>query len=277
MSDDDDMDEEKERKMTDMTPVQRLSRDIANAAVTLSDAEARFLVDAYYQMQDNRIRQDAQIRSMENEPHSVLSWLAEQSSTLENQIKRALDKYSAAHPVGEWLRDVDGIGPVIAAGLLAHIDIRKAPTAGHIWRFAGVDPTSFWEKGEKRPWNAELKTLLWKAGESFVKRSNVETCVYGRLYKQRKEREVAKNEAGDFASQAAHALERKKYRHETEAYKAYATGKLPPAHIHARARRWAVKIFVSHLHTEMYRRMLHEEPPAPYPIAILGHAHKIEP
>jgi hypothetical protein len=43
--------------------------------------------------------------------------------------------------------------------LLARIDIVKAPTAGHIWRYAGLDPTVRWNKGEKRPWNAGLKVL----------------------------------------------------------------------------------------------------------------------
>ena len=49
--------------MNDMTPIQRLTRDLANASRTMSDAEARFLVDAYYQMQDARIRSDGQIQA----------------------------------------------------------------------------------------------------------------------------------------------------------------------------------------------------------------------
>lgn len=262
-----------------LTPVQRLSRDIALAAVTLSDTEARFLVDQYYSMQEDRIRHQGQIRSIEKgedtkeEPHVILSWLKVQSETLEDQIKKALDKYSAAHKDGAWLRSVFGIGPVIAAGLLAHIDIKQAPTVGHIWRFAGLDPTQRWEKGKRRPHNAALKVLCWKAGESFVFNSNRESCVYGKLYKERKEIETRKNDAGEFADQAKEALERRKIGKDTEAYKSYIVGKLPPAHIHARARRWAVKIFLAHLHDAMYRREFGVAPPLPYPIAHLGHAH----
>ena len=91
-------------------------------------------------MQDDRIRAAGQVRSMDNEPHDVLTWLGEQSSVLENQVKGALDVYSAGHPIGQRIRSVDGVGPVIAAGLLAHIDITKANTAGSIWRYAGLDP-----------------------------------------------------------------------------------------------------------------------------------------
>jgi len=39
---------------------------------------------------------------------------------------------------------------------------------------------------------------------------------------------------------------------------------LPPAHIHAMARRQAVKMFLSHLHEVMYRDYFGEAPPVPY-------------
>jgi Transposase IS116/IS110/IS902 family len=279
-----------------LTPVQRLSRDLANAARTLSDAEARFLTDAYYSMQDARIRADGQVRSIVKnpvetgevnpttgevlravEPHDVLQWLSEQNSSIEGQIKRALEKYVGAHVVGEWLIGVHGIGPVISAGLLAHIDIHKAPTVGHIWRFAGLDPTVKWEKKTKRPWNAQLKVLCWKAGESFVKFHNSEECFYGHIWKKRKEVYIARNEAGDYAARAAQILTERKIGKDTDAHAAYSAGRLPPAHIHAMARRFAVKIFLSHLHGEMYRRILKEEPPFPYVLEHLGHAHMIQP
>lgn len=254
-----------------------LSRDLRKAAATLSDTEARYLVDAYYQMQDQRIRADNQLRSMGEEPHDVLVWYGKQSETLENQVKGALDVYSKHHPVGPWLRSVKGVGPVIAAGLLAHIDITKAPTVGHIWRYSGLDPTSKWNKGEKRPWNASLKVVCWKLGKSFVKVSGKEDAYYGHIYRQRKDKETAANEAGTFEPQAVAALAAKKIGKDTDAYKAYSIGKLPPAHIHARAKRYAVKQFLSDLHGEMYRTILKTEPPFPYPITILGHAHLRKP
>ena len=260
------------------TPIARMTRDIASAAKILSDDEARFLVDAYYQMQGDRIRAKNQAKALEKagEPNAILDYLGEQSRVLESQVKRALDKYTEAHPCGEWMRAQKGIGPVIAAGMLAHIDIHQAPTVGHVWRFAGLDPTVTWEKGQKRPWNAKLKTLCWKAGESFVKVSGDPEAYYGQTYAQRKAQEVAKNEAGDFAEQAAAILEKKRIGKDTEAYKAYSVGKLPPAHIHARAQRYAVKLFLAHLHEVMHETIIGTPAPLPYPIAHLGHVHKIE-
>ncbi len=327
-----------------LNAVQKLSRDLAMSAVSLSDDEARFLVDAYYMMQDNRIRTAGQIRSMSStgEPHAVLAWLLGENEVLEKQVARALDKYSAASPVGEWARSQKGIGPIIAAGLLAHIDITKCPTAGHIWSFAGLDPRVKWhsaadiaqmakdagkdidqviasvaakigrspgnilrlaqtfarkrskEEGEDiavveitredalralktRPWNASLKTLCWKIGESFVKVSGDENAFYGQLYRKRKLQELADNDVGKFAAQAAAKLENFNIGKGTDAYKAYAAGRLPPAHIHARAKRYAVKMFLSHLHDVWYREHFEEAPPKPFAIAMLGHAHYIEP
>jgi hypothetical protein len=71
-------------------------------------------------------------------------------------------------------------------------------------------------------------------------------------------------------------LERaKKVGKATKAYKHYSVGKYPPGHIDAMARRWAVKIFLSHLHDAWYRQAYGKAPPAPFPIAIQGHAHRI--
>ncbi len=265
--------------MQDLTPVARLSRDLRVAAATMTPTEARFLVDGYYLIQENRIRADAQVRSMmaDGEPVDLLLWLGQQMRSLENQVKGGLDKYSMGHPVGEWARSVTGVGPVLAAGLLAHIDITKAPTAGHIFSFAGLNPMVKWEKGKKRPWNAQLKTLCWKLGESFVKVKGNEKDVYGKLYDQRKIEEIAKNDAGEFAAQAEAVLATKRIGKTTEAFKHYSKGKLPPGHIHARAKRWAVKIFLSNFHEIWYEQHHGRPAPAPYPFAHLGHTHKIEP
>ena len=45
----------------DLTPITRLSRDLRTAAATLTDREARYLVDAYYLIQNNRIGVPADI------------------------------------------------------------------------------------------------------------------------------------------------------------------------------------------------------------------------
>ena len=184
--------------------VMKVTRDMLKAFQD-TEGDTRAAVDLYYQLQDFRKAAANQGRALEasGEPHSFNDWGLQQFKYMENTTKRFLDGVSLTTEAGRWARTQKGIGPVIAAGLDAHIDITKAPTVGHIWRFAGLDPTVKWEKKTKRPWNAQLKTLCWKIGESFVKVSGDETALYGKVYKERKEKEVAKNEAGDFADQAA--------------------------------------------------------------------------
>jgi len=56
---------------------------------------------------------------------------------------------------------------------------------------------------------------------------------------------------------------------------AYSKGILPPAHIHARAKRPIVKLFLSHWHKVAYQVHYGEKPPSPYAIEHLGHVHEI--
>jgi len=306
-----------------LEPIMKLTKDLKAAAVELTDHEARFLVDYYYIAQEDRKRSNNQVLSLEKnkEPNAVVSWLANQAETLEGQVKRALDAYTDGHVMGVWMRQIVGIGPVISAGLLAHIDITKAPTVGHIWRYAGLDPTSKWagkkgaedfvaehginfelaaqmigmseetlrrmalnDKGKvtetsftnalkRRPWNSSLKTLCWKVGQSFMKFSGRDDCYYGKIYKERKAYEIARNERGD-NKELAEQL-KKKVSKNTEAYKYFSNGLLPPGQIDARARRYAVKLFLSHLHGAWYETHFGTKPPLPYPIAHMGHAHFI--
>jgi len=345
--------------------VSRLDKDLRRAAKEMGKAEARFLVDTYYAMQEARKRSANQVRAMKadeepkategemqaeeilevkpddetgkkkkkkkkEEPHSLIEWYAAQNKFMEDQIKVGLDLYSLNHPVGEYMRSVKGIGPVIAAGLLAYIDIDRAPTVGHIWRIAGLDPTISWlgrEKASKivtdvvgkskkitpemvaelavrtgrradkitlvaddggavalrkylalRPWSQSFKTLCWKAGDSFCKFSTGENpSYYGVLYRQRKAWEIQKNESGGNAAAAARYLKEKNFGKETAAFKAYTDGKLPDGQIDARARRWAVKIFLAHVHQFWYEHHHGKPAPNPYPIEHLGHTHMIEP
>jgi hypothetical protein len=340
----------------ELNPVNRLTRDLRRGAATLGDNESRFLVDAYYQLQENRKRAAGQERALakSGEPHEIITWLRTQNAVLESQIKAALDIYTQNHMMGEWMRQVYGIGPVISAGLLAHIKIERCPTVGHIYSYAGIagpetdtelkraiykvayrepipegviphltleppyeatylypdghfhaffqvvvdseaahpaiiasNPQIIgvdrsiraysgnrpWKKGEKRPWNASFKTLCWKAGHSFMMFSNDEECFYGQMYRRRKEREVNRNERGEFREVAAKRKDTVDKK--TDAYAAYSKGILPPAHVDAMARRYTVKIFLSHLHEEWYFRHWGKEAPAPYAIAILEHGHYI--
>lgn len=260
-----------------LDPVLAMTLDLKEATKTLEPREVRYLVDSYYQFQEMRKRSDNQVRMMEKEPHRVLEWVSLNAEKVESGLRAALGAFAKSKEVGRWSLSIHGIGPVIAAGLLAHIDIAKAPTVGHIWRFAGLDPTVTWERGERRPWNASLKTLCWKIGESFVKVSNSDKDVYGKVYLARKEDEKRRNEAGEYADQATTKLERVRIGKDTEAYKYYSQGKLPPGHIHARAKRYATKLFLAHWHHVAWETTMGTQAPKPYIIEHGGHVDFVAP
>jgi transposase IS116/IS110/IS902 family protein len=279
----------------------RLSRDLIAAAGTLGSDEARALVDLYYMIQENRKRAANQAFAMQKEPHVTLDWFARKFKTLEEVMAESLLSYAQAHDIGVWMMSITGIGPIITAGYLSHIDINKAPTAGHIWRFAGLDPSIVWEKGKIRPFNSRLKVLCWKTGQSFMKSCNKEDCFYGHIYKARKAYEIERNQRGDNIELAKAILEKKNFRKTTEAYKHLSgiakqkppkvdeeTGEvlevyaappafphLPPGQIDARSRRYAVKIFLSHAHVVWWWLEFKKLPPLPYAIGHMNHAHLI--
>ena len=357
-----------------LTPLAKLTKDARMAARNMSQREARYLVDLYYGMQDQRIRDANQVRalSQSTEPHEGIAWVLGQSEALERAVASMLDQYSQHERtgMGAWAREIVGIGPVIAAGFVAYLDIEPPPTVGHWWRFAGLDSTNEWlgtEKAEKivktvvphgkaisdeqiaeiatilgrnparvmaqarwagpkkpdlkeptvdstaralarRPWHAGLKTLCYKLGESFVKVQGHDRDIFGKVFVARKALEWRRNLNGEYAEQAREKLQKTKIGADTDAYVWYAgcltpdaarairdlgaeagagaakkaagapgsgVAMLPPAHIHARARRYAVKLWMSLYHAEAYRRYHKAEPPLPYAIAKLGHAHHL--
>lgn len=128
----------------------------------------------------------------------------------------------------------------------------------------------------KRPWNASLKTLCWKLGESFKKVSGLESDIYGKIYRERKALEVSRNEEGLFESQAEEALRTRNIR-DKELKATYKAGRLPAGRLDLRATRRAVKIFLSHLQHVMYETKFGKAPPKPYILTRPEHAHYLAP
>src|SRR5215831_5605513 len=91
--------------------VQKLSRDLRSAAKLMGIREARYFVNAYYDLQDYRIASANQQRKLleGDEPNELITWLNSNLKILEDQIKAMLDKWSAEQHMGRWARDVVGI------------------------------------------------------------------------------------------------------------------------------------------------------------------------
>ena len=147
--DDDDLD-----PTTDFQGIERLSKDLRKASIDLRPGEARYLVDTYYQQQEQRIRSNSRLTQAAKigEPNAILKWDYSNMKRRERDLQLALGSFAANYRTGAWLQHICGVGPVISAGLLAYIDIRQAPTVGHIWNFAGLNPDVTWlgKEGAKK-------------------------------------------------------------------------------------------------------------------------------
>lgn len=273
-----------------------LRADLRAIADELTHEQVGYLVDLFYQLQRVRIQQQHRVTAATRaqQPRHLLALMGTAVHTLESALGDLLGHYAERSAQGRWLLSVHGIGPVLAGGLVATFP-NIPPTVGSWWRFAGLDPTVQWLPREtvrahldelvparqriatdavarlahllgrrvetllrylgdppyareavvkacmRRPWCARARELAWKVGESFIAQARRPKCLYGRAYWQRRLHE----DAHHFG--------------------------LAQAHRRARARRWTVKLFLSHYHTACYWYALHELPPAPYPIAIMGH------
>lgn len=317
-------------------------RNVKNA----SRQEIRCLVDNYYQIQQKRIALRGQIRAIRQEADDlstvafadILEWQLKAQMIQEKGLKDALGKICETSEVGRWLMQIKGIGPTLAAGLMAYFDVTGINYATHFMSYAGLNDNNRpwlgveasrkiveevlgnsktitdehleelsartkWKYGylnkacskfdsegnlksrsksdlikaiSKIPYNKDLKVLMFKIGESFIKVAN-RGSLYGKLYKERKVLETQLNEQFHYKDQAEEILRTKNIGKDTNAYKAYSQGMLPKAQIERRAQRWATKIFVCHLFEEMYRVQNGTKPEPFYVFTKLGHKDYIEP
>lgn len=282
------------------TIIPKASKEMILEATKLTNAEARFLVSDYYASQEMRKRLDMQVRHQGDasmkERIGALEYMGSGFALMETEVHKMLKKYAEASPVGRWMLSQHGVGPVIVAGMLANISIdwlacpkcgKKAnaaktcdcavpyetvvcETAGQIWRFSGLDPTCKWEKGQKRPYNPDMKQLCYHFGECVKRTSGSPLSFYGQFYKERKQLLEQRNEAGAFAERAK-TFECKS----AEWKKILKTGKLPAGNLDRQACNQTAKMFLSHLHAVMYWNNYGKAPPKPFAIAILGHAHEV--
>lgn len=195
--------------------------------------------------QRERIRMGNRVTAVEQGRSTVnvatINRYCERFEKLEREAANEIAECVKDHELYDWLKRVKGIGPGLAGCLLAHIDIEKANTVSALWKYAGLAvnaegaadrPT----KGQKLPYNAELKRICYLIGTSFLKCNSP----YRREYDRSKEHYQ---------------------RHRSD---------WTPKHIDMAARRKMLKLFLSHLWVEWRtRRGLPVRDP--YPLVVLNH------
>ena len=289
--------------------VEKLTKAIREDVKTLTRYDLRNLTKLYHSYQSMRIRMFNQFGATfaAGRPQSsTFGYLANNMLVMEKRIEQIMDVWTNAHPVGRWLRSIYGVGPVFAASLIGYIDVTKAKSAAQVWSFAGLSPLQKRQRGEKCNWNADLKCTCYLIADSLVccgkisperylekiqdwneahpddpkyvtqealdavtAAYNSDSNVYHRLYRERRDYELAKNLNRDYTDQATALLADKNFTSEA-ALKALKDGMLTPGHIDARAKRYAVKMLLAHTFEIMYEGK-YGVVPTPYAIAHLDH------
>ena len=155
------------------------------------------------------------------------------------------------------------------------------------WRYSYFEENAKTESGSwskdllikasaKVPYNQHMKVLMYKIGHQFhlVKGRD---SLYGKVFTERLDYEISKNENGEYKEQAANILRTKNIGKDTKAYQAYSNGKLPIAQLNQRAERYATKLFISHLFEAEYYNKFGKQAPNPYMLAVQGHKGYIAP
>ena len=127
----------------------------------------------------------------------------------------------------------------------------------------------------KPPYNKDLKMKMWFLSDIFVRNKN-RGSKYGELYDDRLQYEMEKNERREYADQAAQLLATKNIT-KKEVRATLEDGKLIDSHLKKRAKRFASKIFLSHVYEAMYWEKYHTKVPDPFALAYLGHEDYIAP
>ena len=160
----------------------------------------RWLADFYRQIQklrismNNRIWQVNNRNDLTNTSASIKRQeLHDDLFAMEKALSKMMSQAIVDHPIWDyWLKDVRGVGPILATQLVGLIDdISKSPTISSLWKYAGqgVDQEGKADrkkKGEKLCYNFRLKVLMWNIGESFIKSNSP----YKKIYDKAKERYV---------------------------------------------------------------------------------------
>lgn len=161
------------------------------------------------------------------------------------ELEKEADKDIAALvgdiAIVQQLTEIKGIGPMLAAKVVAMIDIERCETTSQLWRYAGYGVVEGQRerpmKGEKLHYNMRLKTTLYLVATSFLRAGSPYRAIYD-------------------SSKAMYEANRPDW---------------TKAHIHAASMRRMIKVFLNHLYVRW--RTLEGLPiREPYSHERLGHS-----
>lgn len=149
--------------------------------------------------------------------HDLLIRYRDRFVDLEEELDKDIIEIAREIPIIEEMVEVKGVGFMLAAKLVAMIDIERCKTVSSLWRFSGFGVVPFCpkcekyldiqlercpecdsevirraerlRKGEKAHYNTRLKTYCWQVGTSFLKSGSSYRDIYDKAREQYDKRE----------------------------------------------------------------------------------------
>lgn len=261
----------------------------------------RNLVDIYYDFQGQRIQTQLRIgastraNTLTDEDLSMygIQTIMENAKNFEKDIEKLIVRQLKNHALWtQYLSKIQGIGPLIAAGLISYIDdIEKFDHVSSLWQYSGYGMNRFCTQC-KKPTYVEVK---YETGKVAKKLHPIESCPqcnnktipvlqkrtigYQSNWNDRL-KVLAWKASNSFVKQsAAKSKYRKLYdkikkeEHKLHPKKIVSNGKTSfnDGHLHNRALRKVSKIFLAHV-WQTWRRQEGLEATEPYVKQLLGHS-----
>lgn len=202
----------------------------------------------YLDLQRLRIAVESRMRELNNpnlsayslmhELHQLL--LTEEKSWLEILKEKAKD-----HPIWDYCERVKGMNVVAAVTFLTYINPYKAISAGQVWAYFGFVPGQELKSGRKASFNTEAKGRAWLIARNVIM---AQDPYYYPLYQMKKQYYMEK--MGKYVKEPTLCPDYQKcmQRLKAKAERLRRPLKKPSckAHIDNRAKRWLIKLILSH-------------------------------
>lgn len=142
--------------------------------------ELRILVDMRQSFQKMRVGMNGRVSAVsrgvddaDKVQYQRLRTWEERMDGVEKQLDADIREMAKDLEIVKSMCKVKGVGFILAAKVVALIDIERAETVSDLWRYAGYSVVDGKrernKKGEKSHYNSRLKTACWLVAGSFLK------------------------------------------------------------------------------------------------------------
>jgi hypothetical protein len=143
---------------------------------------------------------------VEVNPPEILREILRELESVERKLYREIERLVKQHPLWtEYLQHVKGVGPTMAAYLIAVLNPARFETVSKMWKYCGLHVVDGRAPrrvaGQKADWNLTARTMMWRLGEAF----RMQGGFYKHMYRVFFEESLKKHPDWTKAHHLAHA------------------------------------------------------------------------